>query len=247
MKINIMLSYLRNCKFRHNIITRTYCTEILREQPKEFVTSTIGDINFIDFHSTWKNDEEEALRKQVLEHMRVIPDFISEAEENSLLAEVEPQLKRMRYEFDHWDNAIQGYRETERGSWSEANSSTLARVRAAAFPPGAALLPHVHVLDLAAAGHIRPHVDAVRFCGDTIAGLCLLSTAVMRLTHEERPHIAFDALLQRRCLYIMSGAARYSFKHAVLGNEDSTWCGRRVQRLRRVAVICREAPPAHAA
>lgn len=36
--------------------------------------------------------------------MRVLPNFITEEEEASLLGEVEPQLKRMRYEFDHWDN-----------------------------------------------------------------------------------------------------------------------------------------------
>lgn len=44
------------------------------------------------------------MRSAVLQHMRVLPDFVSEEEETALLAEVEPQLKRMRYEFDHWDN-----------------------------------------------------------------------------------------------------------------------------------------------
>lgn len=36
--------------------------------------------------------------------MRIFPDFVTESEEAAMLAEVEPQLKRMRYEFDHWDN-----------------------------------------------------------------------------------------------------------------------------------------------
>ena len=34
----------------------------------------------------------------------VIKDFISEAEEESLFNEVEPYLKRLRYEQDHWDD-----------------------------------------------------------------------------------------------------------------------------------------------
>lgn len=53
---------------------------------------------------SWKEDEEPDLRTAVLQHMRVLPNFVSEDEEAALLAEVEPQLKRMRYEFDHWDN-----------------------------------------------------------------------------------------------------------------------------------------------
>lgn len=36
--------------------------------------------------------------------MQVYPEFITEREEIALLNEVEPQLRRMRYEFDHWDN-----------------------------------------------------------------------------------------------------------------------------------------------
>jgi hypothetical protein len=36
--------------------------------------------------------------------MLVHENFINEQEENSLLEEIEPYLKRMRYEFEHWDN-----------------------------------------------------------------------------------------------------------------------------------------------
>ncbi|CAG9558860.1 unnamed protein product [Danaus chrysippus] len=224
-----------------------------------------GDPNYIEFLPSWSPDEEVDLRAEVLRHMRVIPGFVNEAEEAALLADVEPKLKRMRYEYDHWDNvcpgfivytlidkhkvhlvahivlAIEGYRETERDSWSPLCSEVLSRVRSL-FPAGASLLPQAHVLDLAAAGHIKPHIDAVRFCGNTIAGLCLLSSAVMRLTHEKKPHIQFDALLERRALYVMSGVARYEFTHAVLGGEPSMFRGKRVIRGRRVAVICREQP-----
>ena len=31
-------------------------------------------------------------------------DFVSKTEEDSLLREVEPYMKRLRYEYDHWDN-----------------------------------------------------------------------------------------------------------------------------------------------
>ncbi|KOB72653.1 Alkylated DNA repair protein alkB-like protein 7 [Operophtera brumata] len=219
------------------------------------------DPSFVEIAPTWPADEDPELRAAVLRDMQVLPEFVSEAEEASLMAELEPYLKRMRYEFDHWDNAIQGYRETERAVWNAPNERVLQRVRDAAFrradtPP----LPHTHVLDLAPAGHIKPHVDATRgnvhfrdnftlnalscvqFCGALIAGLSLGSCAVMRLQHAEHAHRALDALLARRSLYIMRDVARYSFSHAVLGAEHSAWRGERVPRRRRVALICRSQP-----
>lgn len=36
--------------------------------------------------------------------MKVLPDFISEKEEDILLQEVDPYMKRLRYEYSHWDN-----------------------------------------------------------------------------------------------------------------------------------------------
>jgi alkylated DNA repair protein alkB family protein 7 len=36
--------------------------------------------------------------------MTVIEDFLNEEEERSLHEEVEPYMRRLRYEFDHWDD-----------------------------------------------------------------------------------------------------------------------------------------------
>uniref|UniRef100_A0A6P7H4J4 Alpha-ketoglutarate-dependent dioxygenase alkB homolog 7, mitochondrial-like n=1 Tax=Diabrotica virgifera virgifera TaxID=50390 RepID=A0A6P7H4J4_DIAVI len=94
--------------------------------------------------------------------MTVHNDFISEQEEKSVLDEIEPYLKRMRYEFDHWDDAIHGYRETERLHWNKANNEIIDRVRNIAFPPATAQLKYVHILDLEKKGYIKPHIDAVR-------------------------------------------------------------------------------------
>ncbi|XP_013142735.1 PREDICTED: alpha-ketoglutarate-dependent dioxygenase alkB homolog 7, mitochondrial [Papilio polytes] len=203
------------------------------------------DPDYIEVLPSWP-EGEISMRIKATSSMRIYPNFVTEEEESSLLSELEPQLKRLRYEYDHWDNAIEGYRETERDSWNEQNAAILKRVRETAFSPHAELLPRAHVLDLAAAGYIKPHIDAVRFCGNTIAGLCLLSSAVMRLVHEARPELQLDALLERRCLYIMRDVSRYEFTHAVLGGEQSVWRGARLPRRRRIALICRERPrPEH--
>ncbi|XP_043272577.1 alpha-ketoglutarate-dependent dioxygenase alkB homolog 7, mitochondrial isoform X2 [Venturia canescens] len=139
--------------------------------------------------------------------------------------------------------AIHGYRETERGKWNEENSKIIERVRAKAFPPGTPQLGLVHVLDLAEEGVIKPHVDSVRFCGDVIAGISLLSDCVMRLTLVgKEKEIAQDFFLPRRSLYIMSGVARQKYNHEILDNENSVYNGKKVIKGRRISVICRSEP-----
>ncbi|NXY91564.1 ALKB7 dioxygenase, partial [Alcedo cyanopectus] len=54
--------------------------------------------------------------------------FVTPEEAAELLRELEPVLGRQRYQFDHWDGAISGYRETERGRWGEAGRAVLSRV-----------------------------------------------------------------------------------------------------------------------
>ncbi|KAJ8712630.1 hypothetical protein PYW08_007934 [Mythimna loreyi] len=238
----LTFSFLKTCKYKKLCIglPRRICSVTETE-----ARIALRDPSLVEVNPSWEPNDEPALRSAVVRDMQVYPDFITEHEENTLLLELEPVLRRMRYEFDHWDNAIQGFRETERTQWSAENSLVLSRVRAQAAGAGAgAFLPHVHVLDLAAAGHIRPHVDAVRFCGDVIAGLCLASSAVMQLVHCTHKHMEVNALLARRGLYIMKGVARYSFTHAVLGGAESVWRGEALPRRRRVALIVRTPPHA---
>lgn len=172
----------------------------------------------------------------------VYENFVTEEEEESLMEEIQSFVKRLRYEYDHWDNAIHGYREVERRNWSEENQPVLQRVRDVAFPKGVQQLAHVHVLDLDKAGYIKPHIDAVRFCGNIIAGMSLLSSSVMRLVHNQDKQRFSDILLQRRSLYIMKDAARFDYTHEVLGEKDSIFDGKVVPRDRRVSIIFRNEP-----
>lgn len=54
------------------------------------------------------------------------------------------------------------YRETERKQWTENNLKIINRIREKAFPKEMQQLPLIHILDLAAEGWIKPHVDSVR-------------------------------------------------------------------------------------
>uniref|UniRef100_A0A3Q1ENS3 AlkB homolog 7 n=1 Tax=Acanthochromis polyacanthus TaxID=80966 RepID=A0A3Q1ENS3_9TELE len=138
--------------------------------------------------------------------------------------------------------AIHGYRETERVSWGAACEEILARVRSAAFSEGSSLLGPVHVLDLDKAGYIKPHIDSVKFCGSTIAGLSLLSDSIMRLVKEDDSSERLDLLLSRRSLYILRDQARYEYTHEILKDEESVFNGQKVPRQRRISVICRSLP-----
>lgn len=174
--------------------------------------------------------------------VEVRADFITEEEEGAFMRELELGLKKKRYEFDHWDDAIHGYRETERLSWGAACEEVLTRVRSVAFDEGSPLLGPVHVLDLDKTGYIKPHVDSVKFCGSTIAGLSLLSDSIMRLVKEDATSEWLDLLLPRRSLYILRNQARYNFTHEILKDEESVFNGQKVPRQRRISIICRNLP-----
>ncbi|KAG8174625.1 hypothetical protein JTE90_004421 [Oedothorax gibbosus] len=169
-------------------------------------------------------------------------NFVTENEEKNLLAEIDPIFKRRRYQFDHWDGAIQGYKETEKEIWNEENSQVIKRLRELAFPSETAPLRSIHVLDLSKTGHIKPHIDSVKFCGSIIAGISLQSTSVMRLVMEKNTSIVVDTLLKRRSLYIMRGVVRYEFTHEILSCEASYFKSQHIPRERRVSVICRNEP-----
>ncbi|XP_077185947.1 alpha-ketoglutarate-dependent dioxygenase alkB homolog 7, mitochondrial [Paroedura picta] len=168
--------------------------------------------------------------------------FVGAGEEALLARELEPALRRTPYQEHHWDQAIHRYRETEKSHWSPESEAILQRVRDVAFPPHVPQLAQVHVLDLDKTGYIKPHIDSVKFCGCTIAGLSLLSSSVMRLVCEKNPQERVDLLLERRSLYILRGPARYEFTHEILRDEESFFDGQKVPRERRIAIICRNLP-----
>jgi alkylated DNA repair protein alkB homolog 7 len=169
----------------------------------------------------------------------------------------------LRYERDHWDDAIQGFRETERKQWYPQNKEIINKVITRAFPNSSQTLPHIHILDLEATGFIKPHVDSVRYCGTTIAGISLLSDSIMKLVQTTEDHSAASddyrnqptpseeekknlysvkILLKRHSLYIMSHSARYNFTHEILKNEESFLKNQKIVKNRRISIICRNEP-----
>ncbi|XP_014230035.1 alpha-ketoglutarate-dependent dioxygenase alkB homolog 7, mitochondrial [Trichogramma pretiosum] len=208
---------------------------IIRQSCSNADNKLVKDENNNDNFKNWK--------EKLHSNMLVYENFITEDEEKSLLDEVDPYMQRLRYEYDHWDNAIHGYRETEFPRWNPENTKVINRIREKAFPPEMQQLGLVHVLDLAEDGWIKPHVDSHRFCGEIIATISLLSDAIMRLTYVGHEKQYWDDIfVPRRSLYIMKGVARHKYNHEVLSKEDSIFNGKVVDKKRRISIICRSEP-----
>jgi alkylated DNA repair protein alkB family protein 7 len=173
--------------------------------------------------------------------------FVSAKEEELLMKEVSKSMRRKRYQYDHWDGAITGYRETEKVQWISENEPVINRLaltasRAAVGGCTLELLPTIHVLDLAKDGYIKPHVDSVKFCGRVIAGISLLSPSLMNFVHKDNSDRRITILLPSCSLYIIRDEVRYQYTHEILPDIHTPFKGQSVARGRRVSIIARSAP-----
>jgi alkylated DNA repair protein alkB family protein 7 len=161
------------------------------------------------------------------------------------------QFIRRRYEKGHWDAVIIKYKETElsdESSLSLDSQSILNRIREQLLQchfdddrkKQVTWLP-CHAIDLHPDGALNAHVDSVRFSGDIVGGLSLLSPSIMRLKPEaegESGHV--DLFLPPLSLYVLSGPSRFSYTHELLPTGD-TFNGVAVEREHRLSVIFRDA------
>ena len=190
------------------------------------------------FCTGWDEEKQEKFAESFL----IFDNFITEQEEQNFMSEIEPHLKRQIYEKDHWDDAIQGFRETERKNFNKNNSVVIDRLKSTSFPTSgkeSQILPYTHVLDLADFGFIKPHIDSSRFCGSTVAVLSLLSPCVARFRLDTDRDLMVDAFIDRRSLYVMKGFSRYECTHEILKQEDSIFNNKVINKSRRVSIICR--------
>mmetsp|Transcript_12531 Transcript_12531/g.22717 ORF Transcript_12531/g.22717 Transcript_12531/m.22717 type:complete len:248 (-) Transcript_12531:1574-2317(-) len=191
----------------------------------------------------------------------VFPNVISEEEHDSIVEEIahsgqDRPLKRFRkrkYLEEHWDSVIVGYKELERPvvNWNPENRKVLSRIQTFIHEY---LKQHVqgvgqdiqwlppHIIELGKGGEIKPHVDSIKFSGEVVSGLSLLSTRVMRLRPEkeelpmyndEDPSIYMT--LPPRSLYIMCNHVRYHYAHSVEFSQEVPD--------KRISIIFRDALP----
>ncbi|GBP20831.1 Alpha-ketoglutarate-dependent dioxygenase alkB homolog 7, mitochondrial [Eumeta japonica] len=107
----LTFSFLKKCKYLPVTLVRNFSSSTGSIKPvipedKSDVDST----ELLEVCTSWPEEEEVELRANVLRDMQVLPNFVSEQEEASLMAEVDPYLRKLRYEFDHWDNFFRNLR-----------------------------------------------------------------------------------------------------------------------------------------
>jgi hypothetical protein len=57
------------------------------------------------------------MREQFLSDFVVLPEYITEKEQDELMVEVERAVKKKRYLAEHFDKVISGYKEIQRSEW----------------------------------------------------------------------------------------------------------------------------------
>ncbi|KAG2178037.1 hypothetical protein INT43_003290, partial [Umbelopsis isabellina] len=93
-------------------------------------------------------------------------------------------------------------------------------------------------VDLHSTGEIKAHVDNVEYSGSVVAGLCLLSPAIMKLRHKDDPNNQLDVLLDPGTFYIQRDSVRYAFTHEIT-LDNSVWNGEQIDRGRRISLLFR--------
>ncbi len=92
-----------------------------------------------------------------------------------------------------WNNVIRRMSDTVREHFAHHEEAKDGDGPGSGPPPIQFSVPHL--VDLAADGHINPHVDNVKFSGGIIAGLSLLSGRIMRLERVKECQSASASIL----------------------------------------------------
>lgn len=241
----------------HPTITRRSSTTEINHK------DIIPNLNLINTKNASKNfDKSTAV---VYNH----PSIISPSESEILISDILQRTSRKRYQKGHWDSVISNYKEVEfydEGLLSNVSRRVISRIRYflerkhlthydsnnhddGSNGNNIKWLP-VHGIELKEDGYLKPHVDSIKFSGDIVAGLSLLSPSIMRLKKEDNNssddsghHV--DLLLLPLSLYVLSGESRYSYTHELLdsGSEfcsDLDGSSSVIQRGKRLSLIFRD-------
>ena len=176
---------------------------------------------------------------KVLEDLHVQSDAITKNEHETLINECERSLRRRRYETGHWDGVIESFREITKRDWTVESRKVFERLieSDAVSKLGLSEFLPPHVLDLSKDGFIKPHIDSIIASGQMVAGISLLSPAIMVLSRGSE---SIRILLPPRSFYVLSSTARFEFKHEILPGITKWTDDSKVVRERRISVILRD-------
>lgn len=151
------------------------------------------------------------------------------------------------FQAGHFDEVISGYREMQVTQFvppasSSPDSCSLQAILTklqALFPASTTNPPPLlHLLHLSSQGKIDPHVDNLHASGNTILGLSLGSTRVMRLGLPSAPiHSHLKVLLLPGSVYVQRDSVRYNLQHSI--PSDEMFKNRRIAGAQRLSLMLR--------
>jgi alkylated DNA repair dioxygenase AlkB len=172
-----------------------------------------------------------------------LADYLDEAREQALIERIDRQqwLAELRRRVQHY-----GYRYDYNGrkvtpemylgplpDWLQALGEELK---------GRGLMPRVAdqvlVNEYEPGQGIAPHVDCVPCFADTIASLTLGSSCLMEFT-QVKTREKVPRFLARHSLVVLSGEARYDWRHAIPGRKSHPHHARMLPRGRRLSLTFR--------
>jgi alkylated DNA repair dioxygenase AlkB len=176
--------------------------------------------------------------------LEYFPNYISMAEQASLLALLDPQvwLTDLKRRVQHY-----GYR------YDYKSRSVAADLYLGPLPDWAASLatqlhtqglseqpPDQLIINEYQPGQgISPHVDCVPCFGESVLALSLASAAVMVFTQVQGAQQQVPILLELCSLVVMRGEARYQWKHSIPARKTDQYEGQSFERVRRVPLTFR--------
>ena len=94
------LNSLKSVNIAH--VRNLCCVREINKPENLDITSQNSVNQMADYYDYHAHELGLLLRKDML----VFPNFINQEEETSLFTEIEPYLKKLKYEHDHWDKVI---------------------------------------------------------------------------------------------------------------------------------------------
>jgi alkylated DNA repair dioxygenase AlkB len=188
-------------------------------------------------------DESSTNAQPVVSGLSYIPDFIDSAAESHLIRTIDAQpwiteLKRrvQHYGWRYDYKARSVTNDLRIGALPDWLQTYSVRLQQAGFFPETP--DQVIVNEYQPGQGISAHIDCVPCFTDTIASLSLGSPCMMDFSHSKTGEKC-SLLLEPRSLLVLTGDARYVWKHAIAGRKTDRYNSQIIQRNRRVSLTFR--------
>ena len=175
--------------------------------------------------------------------LQLVPEYVNEAREGSLVAviddlpwrtELRRRVQHYGYQYDYKGRKVTP--EMYLGPLPDWLQPLCQELKERGLMPRVA--DQVIVNEYEPGQGIAPHVDCVPCFDDTIASLTLGSSCIMEFT-QVKTRAKVPLFLPRRSLVVLSGEARYGWRHSIPGRKSDPHEGRVIARGRRLSLTFR--------